>query len=378
MNFQNTEERRALQAMVERYLSEQYAFSIRRRICEGPEGFSSVKWRELAELGVIGALFKEADGGLGGGGFDIAVIFEALGRALAVEPFLASAILAGGAIGHAANARQRDLLPGIIEGRILATLAHVEPEGDDALTRVQARASRDAKGWLLRGHKAVVPVGDRAELLVVSARTEGEGDADLGVSLFLVPRDAPGVTALGYPKVDGGRAAEVFLEAVRVPEDALLGRAGQALPTLEHAIGRGVLALCAEALGAMEFCKQATMEYLRTRRQFGVPIGTFQALQHRMADLALEIEQARSAVINAAAALESERVARERALSAAKYSIGRIGTRVAEECIQMHGAIGMTWELPLSHYAKRLVMIDHELGNQDHHLARFIALGQSS
>jgi alkylation response protein AidB-like acyl-CoA dehydrogenase len=267
----------------------------------------------------------------------------------------------------------------ILAGTLAAGPAATEGRGAAALrVGVRPRASRDAKGWVLRGHKAVVPVGDRAELLVVSARTEGEGDADLGGSLFLVPRDAPGLPARGYPKVDGGRAAEVHLEAVRVPEEALLGKVGQAQPTLEHAMGRGVLALCAEALGAMEFCKHATVEYLRTRRQFGVPIGTFQALQHRMADLALEIEQARSAVINAAAALESERLARERAHSAAKYSIGRIGAKVAEECIQMHGAIGMTWELPLSHYAKRLVLIDHELGDQDHHLARFIALGRSS
>lgn len=378
MNLRHTEERRALQAMVERYLSEQYPFAERRRICEGPEGFSAQKWRELAELGVIGALFKEADGGLGGGGFDIAVVFEALGRALAVEPFLASAVLAGSAIARAGDARQRAVLPEIIDGRAVATLAHGEPEAHDALTCAQTRASRDAKGWVLDGHKAVVPVGDRAELFVVSACTEGEGDADHGMSLFVVPRGAPGVVARGYRKVDGGRAAEVVLKAVRLPEDALLGRAGHALPTLEHAIGRGVLALCAEALGAMEYCKQATVEYLKTRRQFGAPIGSFQALQHRVADLAMEIEQARSAVINAAAALEGERVSRERALSAAKVTIGRVGARVAEECIQMHGAIGMTWELPLSHYAKRLVMIDHELGDQDHHLARFIALGQGA
>jgi alkylation response protein AidB-like acyl-CoA dehydrogenase len=196
-----------------------------------------------------------------------------------------------------------------------------------------------------------------------------------GISLFVLPAKAEGLRLQGYPTIDGGHAAEVFLEGVRVPVTALLGAEGQGVATLEHAVGRGTLALCAEALGAMDTAKAMTIEYLQTRKQFGKPIGSFQALQHRMADVLLEIEQARSAVINAAAALDADRLPRERALSAAKYSIGRIGTLVAEETIQLHGGIGMTWELPLPHYAKRLVMIDHQLGDEDHHLARFIALG---
>jgi len=214
---------------------------------------------------------------------------------------------------------------------------------------------------------------------VVSARTSGTVADEDGISLFLVPTDTPGLRRQGAPTHDGGRAADVHLHEVRLPASALLGgeaQLGQGHATLEHAVGRGLLALCAEALGAMEVAKQSTIEYLQTRQQFGVPIGSFQALQHRMADVLLEIEQARSAVINAAAALDADRFTRERALSAAKYSIGCIGSLVAQECIQLHGGIGMTWELPLSHYAKRLVMIDHQLGDEDHHLARFIALGQ--
>jgi alkylation response protein AidB-like acyl-CoA dehydrogenase len=196
------------------------------------------------------------------------------------------------------------------------------------------------------------------------------------VTLFLVPRDAAGVSVRGYRKIDGGRAAEVTFDNVTLSDDALLGTADAGFATLEYAIGCGVLALCSEAVGAMDVAKDYTLDYLRTRKQFGVPIGSFQALQHRMADLLLEIEQARSAVINAAAALGGERKVRERAVSAAKYSIGRIGAQVAEECIQLHGGIGMTWELPLAHYAKRLVMIDHQLGDEDHHLERFVALGR--
>jgi hypothetical protein len=183
------------------------------------------------------------------------------------------------------------------------------------------------------------------------------------------------VSVRGYRKIDGGRAAEVTFDNVTLSDDAVLGSVDQGFATLEYAVSCGVLALCAEAVGAMDIAKDYTLEYLRTRKQFGVPIGSFQALQHRMADMLLEIEQARSAVINAAAALDGERKTRERAVSAAKYSIGRIGTLVAEECIQLHGGIGMTWELPLAHYAKRLVMIDHQLGDEDHHLERFVALG---
>jgi alkylation response protein AidB-like acyl-CoA dehydrogenase len=243
---------------------------------------------------------------------------------------------------------------------------------------VQARAARSGDGWVLNGAKSVVPQGEAADLFVVSARTSGDIDSEAGISLFLVPKDAVGLSVQGTSTIDGGRVAELTFSDVKLDAAALLCEEGQGYAVLERAIGRGVLALCAESLGAMEAAKAATLDYLRTRKQFGAPIGSFQALQHRMADLLLEIEQARSAVINAAAAEGADRLTRERALSAAKASIGRIGTLVAEECIQMHGGIGMTWELPLAHYAKRLVMIDHQLGDEDHHLQRYIALGRAS
>jgi alkylation response protein AidB-like acyl-CoA dehydrogenase len=333
-------------------------------------------WQQFAELGVIGALFREEDGGFGGSGFDIAVVFEALGRGLVLEPFLGSAILAGEAIAAAGNASQKVLLEGIADGSTIASFAHDEPDTHYELTRVQARAERSGDGWVLNGAKSVVLQGEAADLFVVSARTSGDIDSQAGISLFLVPMESAGLDVLGTPTIDGGRVAELTLRDVRLDAGALLGEEGQGYAVLERAIGRGVLALCAESLGAMEAAKAATLDYLRTRKQFGAPIGRFQALQHRMADLLLEIEQARSAVINAAAALDADRITRERALSAAKASIGRIGTLVAEECIQMHGGIGMTWELPLAHYAKRLVMIDHQLGDEDHHLERYIALGR--
>jgi alkylation response protein AidB-like acyl-CoA dehydrogenase len=375
MNFEHTEERQMLADSLNRFIREQYQFETRNRIAASKEGMSLDIWRQFAELGVIGALFREEDGGFGGAGFDIAVVFEALGRGLVVEPLLGSAVLAGEAIACAGNDDQQALLAGIIEGSTIASFAHDEPDSHYELARVQTTARRDAGGWILNGTKSVVLQGEAAALFVVSARTSRAIDDESGISLFLVPKDTPGLVVRGTPSIDGGRVVELVFKGATVGFDALLGAEGQGYPTLERAIGRGVLALCAEALGAMEAAKEATLDYLRTRKQFGSAIGSFQALQHRMVDLLLEIEQARSAVINAAAALGGERVTRERALSAAKMSIGRIGALVAEECIQLHGGIGMSWELPLAHYAKRLVLIDHQLGDQDHHLQRYIVLG---
>lgn len=375
MNFEHSEDRRMLADSLNRFIAEQYAFETRDRIAKSPEGFSDDIWRQFAELGVIGALFSEADGGFGGAGFDIAVVFEALGRGLVVEPLL-GAVMAGEAISASGSAAQKALLAEIIGGTTIAALAHDEAESHYELSRVQTRAERSGDGWMLDGAKAMVQQGAQAKLFVVSARSAGAVDDEAGISLFLVPATTPGLSVRDCPAIDGGRVAELAFDKVKLGAGALLGTEGQGHATLERAVARGLLALCAESLGAMEAAKTATLEYLRTRKQFGLLIGSFQALQHRMADLLLEIEQARSAVINAAAALDADRLTRERALSAAKYSIGRIGARVAEESIQLHGGIGMTWELPLAHYAKRLVMIDHQLGDEDHHLQRFIALGK--
>ncbi|HEY1151845.1 MAG TPA: acyl-CoA dehydrogenase [Pseudoduganella sp.] len=373
MNFEHTEERRMLADSLNRFISEQYHIEKRHHIAASSQGYSTEFWQQFAELGVIAALLREEDGGFGGAGFDIAVVFEALGRGLVIEPFLGSAVMAAEALAAAGRA-----LDGIADGSTIAGFAHDEPDSHYELARVQTRAERSGGGWLLNGAKAAVLQGEAAELFVVSARTSGDVESETGISLFLVPKDAAGVSVLGTPTIDGGRVAELTLDNVKLEADALLCEEGQGFALLERVIGRGVLALCAESLGAMEAAKAATLEYLRTRKQFGAPIGKFQALQHRMADLLLEIEQARSAVINAAAALDADRITRERALSAAKTTIGRIGTLVAEECIQLHGGIGMTWELPLAHYAKRLVMIDHQLGDEDHHLERYIALGREA
>ncbi len=375
MNFEHSDDRRMLADSLNRFIAEQYGFEQRDRIARSDAGMSPELWQRFAELGVVGALFSEADGGFGGAGFDIAVVFEALGRGLVVEPFLAT-VLGASAIAYAGNEAQKESLADLIAAVRSVAFAHDEPDSGYALSHVVTHARPDGDGWVLDGAKAVVLNAEHADLFVVSARSAGGVDDVDGISLFLVPAGTPGLSVRAYPLIDGGRAAEVTLHGVRVGAGALIGEAGAAAQTIEFAVGRGVLALCAEALGAMDSAKNATLEYLRTRKQFGMPIGSFQALQHRMADLLLELEQARSAVINAAAALDDDRLTRERALSAAKYTIGRIGIRCAEEFVQLHGGIGMTWELPLSHFAKRLVMIDHQLGDEDHHLARYIELGR--
>ncbi len=378
MNFNQTESRRMLSETLGRYLGEQYSIKVRHAITASPQGYSPKQWAALAEMGAIGALFTEEQGGYGGTGFDITTVFEALGRGLVVEPFLASGVLAGSALVHAGNTEQQALIASLIDGSHIATLAHEEADSRYALNHVTTRATREGDSYLITGAKAVVPFGDQAQTLIVSVRTSGANTEPSGISLFLVPAGSPGLQVRGHPNADGTRAAELVFDQVRVPASALLGQEGAGLATLEFAIGRGVLALCAEALGIMEVIRQFTVEYLQTRKQFGKPIGSFQALQHRMATVLLEIEQARSAVINAASNLDADRITRERSLSAAKYTMGRTGTLVAEECIQLHGGMGVAWEMTMPHYAKRLVMIDHQLGDEDHHLARYSALGQAA
>ena len=346
MNFEHTEDRRMLADTLARALADT-PIEARNHAAYGEEGHVAASWAQLVELGILGALFGEEHGGFGGSGFDLMVVFEAVGRALSVEPLLGT-LMAGRAL--AAAGGQEDTLGRVVSGQAIAAFAH-----DDAADPVRA-----SEGGRLTGTKAVVSQAQAAALFVVTA----------GEDVFLVPADAPGLSVRHYPLIDGGAAGEVTF--ANTPATRLGGA-----EVRDAALAAGLLALSAESLGAMEYVKDATVGYLRDRKQFGVPIGKFQALQHRMATVLLEIEQARSAVINAAAAYDGDDAhARARTLAAAKYSVGRIGTLVAEESIQMHGGIGMTWEYAVSHYAKRLVMIDHQLGDEDFHLQRYIALGR--
>ncbi len=377
MDFTHTEDRRMLADTIARFVRENYAFEARADIVQSDAPFSRERWSDFAELGLIGALFEEQDGGFGGAGFDIAVVFEELGKGLVVEPFLAT-LLAGRALAAAGNAEQKALLEAVISGETLLAFAHAEPQGRYGLSDIALRAEAAGDGYVLTGDKSVVFNGGAADHIVVLARTSGnEADRD-GLSLFLVDAQTAGLTRRPYKTIDGTGAAECRFDAVTVPASALIGPRDQAYPIVEDIAGLGLLALSSEALGAMETAKTITLDYLQTRKQFGRPIGAFQALQHRMADMLIEIEQMRSVVINAASAMTSDRLTREKALSAAKYLTGKVGRLVAEDCIQLHGGIGMTWEYSLPHYSKRIVMIDHILGDEDHHLARYIALSKEA
>jgi len=374
MNFDLTEERQMLQDTLRRFLRERYSTATRNEILESESGMSADIWAQLAELGVIGALFTEEQGGFGGAGFDIAVVFEELGRAGVVEPMLDTAVLAGGLVADLGTDSQKELVEEIIGGACQMAFAHGEPSSRYDLNRVQTKAKVEGEEIVLNGHKAVVVNAEAADHLVISARESGEVGDEKGISLFLVPADTKGVTIQGYALLAGGRAAEVMLDEVRLPASARLGEEGAAFPAIEARFAAACVAQCAETLGAMETATQLTKDYLMTRKQFGRPIGTFQALAHRMADLLIEMEQARSAVINAAGHLESPRAERETHVSATKNLIGRIGRLVGEESIQLHGGIAMTQEYELAHISKRIVMADHRFGDVDHHLERFIAL----
>jgi len=363
MDFSLGEDRQMLVDSLRRFLADKYPFATRTAVAFEGTGWSRELWGQLAELGAIGALFDESVGGFGGSPFDVGVVFGELGRALVTGPWLA-ALQAGHVL---AAAGLTDDLAALIAGETVISYAEEEAETWFDPAAIQTRARAAGGGWVLDGAKTVVAAAGSVDRLLVVAR------ADAGLSTFLVERDAPGLTIRDYLLVDGGSAGDVTFTASPA---TLVGEAGGAGPVIEAARALGLVALAWEGVAVMDVLRDQTLDYLRTRKQFGIPIGKFQALQHRMATIALEIEQARSAAINAADRFPADRIALERAVSAAKTTIGKAGSLAAEEAIQMHGGIGMTWELALSHYAKRLVMIGHELGDDDYHLARYIELGR--
>lgn len=374
MDFNLTEERTMLQDMLQRFLAERYDHEARRKLLESGAAYDADILNELAELGILGAMFSEEDGGFGGAGFDISVVFEEFGRAGVIEPILASAVLGGSLVAALGNDDQKELIEVVVAGQSVLALAHGEPTARYDLNDVRTTAAADGDAIVLNGTKTNVISGGQADVLIVSARETGAASDTAGISLFVVPSDAAGLTITNHLNVDGTSAARIELQDVRLTEADRLGRAGEAFEALETATARATLAVSAEALGAMEAAKALTVSYLKERQQFGVPIGKFQALQHRMADVLIEIEQARSAVVNLAGHLEADKDLRDLHASATKNLIGRVGALVSEETIQLHGGIGMTDEYALSHFARRLTMIDHLFGDVDYHIERFIAL----
>ncbi len=372
MDFSLAEERRLLQDTVKRYLGREYTFEQRRKRLAAGSGFSREVWKQLADLGVLGIGIREDDGGMGGDAFDAMIVMEALGRALVVEPYLSSVVLGAGIVSDAGSDAQRAAwLPGVAAGEKLLAFAHGEAAARYASSFVETRAVRRGNGWKLDGTKAVVLNGDSADALIVTARTGGGASDRDGISLFMVDPKSRGVSLRAYATQDAGRAADVSLVGVEAGDDMRLGAEGEALAFIERALDRANAALCAEAIGIIEAMNEATLEYLKTRKQFGQPIGRFQALQHRMADMTIKAMEARSMAILAASAMSSADAGeRARRVASAKAFVAQAGRFVGQQAIQLHGAIGMTDELVVSHWFKRLAMIDVTFGDAEHHLGR--------
>jgi pimeloyl-CoA dehydrogenase small subunit len=373
MDFDLTSEQSQLKDSVERLMAARYgSLEARQGLAKEPLGFSEKGWGQFAELGLLGLPFSEDEGGFGGGPVETLVVMEALGKGLALEPYLATVVLGGAALRYGATPAQKErIIPGIVEGSLRLALAFTEKQSRYDLNDVATTARKAGGGYVLEGAKSVVLNGDSAQHLVVSARTAGARRDRDGISLFLVATDAPGVTVRGYPTQDGGRAAEIALSGVAVGEDRLLGGVGQGLPVLERVAEHAIAALAAEAVGVMEALHGLTVDYLKTRQQFGAPIGQFQVLQHRAVDMLIALEQARSMAAYAAMMVEHEDATeRAAALSAVKVQVNRSCRLVGQEAVQLHGGIGMTMEYLGAHYFKRLTMIESLFGDTPHHLRR--------
>ena len=371
MDFRYSEEQLALQDTLQRFISRDYDFERRRALASSPLGFSAEAWARYAELGLLALPLPEEFGGLGGGGVDVMAVMEPVGQGLLLEPYLSTIVLCGGLIRDAASEPlKQSILPRVAAGELQLALAAYEASGRYDLAHVACTAVEAGGGWTLSGRKAVVLDAPSADYFLVSARSAGRVRDAEGISLFLVPRDAPGVTALAYPTQSGGRAAD--LQLTDVSPEALVGEPGRAFGILERAVDSAIAALCAEALGIVTALNQATLNYLKTRKQFGAPIGSFQSLQHRMAEMVIAAEQIRSMAIIAAVHVDADDVAkRRRAISGAKAYVGQATRFVGQQAVQLHGAMGVVDDLIVSHYFKRLTMIDMSLGDADFHLVRF-------
>ncbi len=379
MDFDLSEEQRLLKESLDRLIADRYSFEQRKVYGRNPEGWSRELWAQFAELGLLGLPFAERYGGSGGGPVETMLAMDAFGRALVLEPFFATVVLGGGFLRHGGNAEQcTALIPKIADGSLTLAFAHTERQSRFHLADISTKAARDGTGWVLDGDKGVVLNGDSAEKLIVTARIGGGRRDRDGIAVFIVDAAAAGVSRRGYPTQDGLRAAEIAFAGVHVGPEAALGELGAALPLVEQVVAEGIAALCAEAVGAMAAMHELTVDYLKTRRQFGREIGSFQVLQHRAVDMLVALEQARSmAMFATMMAAEENAAERRQAIAAAKVQIGRSGRLVGQQAIQLHGGIGMTMEYKVGHYFKRLTMIDTMFGDADHHLRELARHGRA-
>ena len=372
MDFDLTDEQRLLSDSVDRLLADTYTFEKRKTYLGEPEGWSRGLWSQYAELGLLGLPFAEEYGGFGGGGIETMLVLQAFGRVLALEPYLASVVLSGTALRLAGNkAQQSALLPQIAEGKLVVAFAHGERQARYDLSDVLTNAKPKADGWVLDGGKSVVVHGDIADKLIVSARVSGDRNDPHGIALFVVDAKANGVARRAYRLRDGMGAAEIALAGVEVGRDALLCEAGAAFPVIERVVEAGIAATAAEAVGAMETMQAMTLEYLKTRQQFGRPIGDNQALQHRATEMFVALEQGRSMAILAAMMVdEPDAAERARNIAMVKVGVGQAARFVSQNAVQLHGGIGMTEEYAVGHYFRRVMVIEHSFGDTAHHLSR--------
>jgi alkylation response protein AidB-like acyl-CoA dehydrogenase len=371
MDFSLNEVQMMLADSIEKFIINDYDFESRQKYSDSDIGYSKAVWQTFADLGWTSVPFSEDDGGFGGGPIDMMVVMERLGRGLIVEPYLANVVLAGGILSRAANSEQKEKwLSSIIGGELQATLAFVEPQARYDVSNVTTTATSDGNGWTLNGNKGFVINGGNADLLIIPARTSGEQIDTDGISLFGINADAAGLSIRDYHTVDGQRAAELSLQNVQVAADQAIGDVGSGFATLEAVLADATLAVSAEAVGIMTVLTEKTIEYAKSRVQFGVPISSFQALQHRMVEMYTACEQSRSLLMWAAMTVAEGNEESMRAVHSAKYQIGVAGKRVGEEAVQIHGGMGVTWELDVAHYFKRLIAITLMFGNADWHLDR--------
>jgi pimeloyl-CoA dehydrogenase small subunit len=376
MDFELSDEQRLLKDSVERLVAQRYDFESRKKYMKENDGWSRDMWRQYVELGLTALPFAEEHGGIGGGPVETMIVMEAFGRALALEPYFATIVLGGGFLKSGAANAVRELLPKVAAGEMLLSFAHTERQSRYDLADVATMATKEDSGYDLEGAKSLALHGDVADRLIVSARVSGAQRDKNGIGLFLVDAKAPGVSLRGYPTIDGLRAAEVTLTGVKVDADAVIGEPGHAYSLIEQVVDQGIAALAAEAVGAMSAMHEITVDFLKQRKQFGVPIGNFQVLQHRAGEMLIALEQARSMAMLATMMSEEPNAAeRRKAIAAAKVQIGRSAKLIGESAIQMHGGIGMTMEYKVGHYFKRVTMIDKMFGDADHHLVALARLG---
>ena len=374
MNFDISSEQQILKDSVDRFVQDHYELDKRQLLVLTEQGFSNENWQTMAELGWLGVSIPEAHGGFGGNQIDTMILMEAFGKGLVLEPFFASTVLGAKAIADGGNEELKtQMLPGVVDGSRQLTFAYAEPQSRFDLEDIVTRAQEDGDGYIINGHKSMVLHAASAHQIVVSTRTSG-GQADqAGISLFLVDADADGVEITSFPTVDGQQAAEIELEGVKVSSSRLLGELGGGYNLLNAVATDGILALAAEAVGAMEILYKDTVAYTQEREQFDHSLSDFQVLQHRMVDMFMEYEQCKSLLYRATLEVVQNAGGAQRSVHALKHYIGKMGTFIGENAVQLHGGMGVTEELRIGHYFKRLLVIDAQFGNSDHHLALFAA-----